>query len=41
MNDLAEIGKEKGLQLLGNRLIVHYRKHPRLVPRKQRTPYAD
>lgn len=24
-NDLAEIGKQKGLQLLGNRLIVHYR----------------
>ncbi|KAF5014542.1 hypothetical protein F66182_14428, partial [Fusarium sp. NRRL 66182] len=24
MNDLAEIGKEKGLQLLGNRLIIHY-----------------
>jgi threonine aldolase len=25
-NDLAEIGKDKGLQLLGNRLIIHYRK---------------
>lgn len=25
-NDLGEIGKEKGLKLLGNRLIVHYRK---------------
>jgi threonine aldolase len=24
-NDLAEIGKEKGLRLLGNRLIIHYR----------------
>jgi threonine aldolase len=25
-NDLAEIGKEKGLKLLGNRIVVHYRK---------------
>ncbi|KAL3473332.1 pyridoxal phosphate-dependent transferase [Aspergillus californicus] len=23
-NDLAEIGKEKGLQLLGNRIVIHY-----------------
>lgn len=30
-NDLGEIGKEKGLRLLGNRLITHYRRHPPAV----------
>lgn len=39
-NDLAEIGKEKGLQLLGNRLIIHYRESP-LPNTKQRKPYSD
>lgn len=32
-NDLADIGKEKGLQLLGGRIIIHYRKLPNWVLR--------
>lgn len=27
-NDLGEIGKEKGLKLLGNRIVIHYRTYP-------------
>lgn len=31
-NDLAETGKEKGLKLLGNRIVVHYRKSTQFRP---------
>ncbi len=42
-NDLAETGKEKGLKLLGNRIVVHYRTPPNPAPcscvRQVLTPY--
>jgi threonine aldolase len=36
-NDLAEIGKEKGLRLLGGRIVIHYRKWFPYSPRTDHT----